>query len=130
MLKPLALIFTLSTPVLVEEPLPIMDGPCLDAAASVNHSLQEAWSLADLDVRGPARDAIWSVKEYSRPYYEIMKIIPGKFSRTKGVFEELQDKTTYAYKQSSVMPWHNREVHKKVSDAYSWLYYKLAKCYK
>jgi hypothetical protein len=130
MFKPLALVFALSSPVMAEEPLPIKDGPCMDAAMAVNHSLFEAWALADVDVRGPGRDAIWSTKEFSKPYTEIMKQIPGKFPRTRGVFEELQDRITYTYKKSATTAWQNREVHRKVSDAYSWLYHRLAKCYK
>lgn len=104
-------------------------GPCMDASLKINHALFQAWALADVDVRGPGRDAVWSTKEFSKPYTEIMKQIPGKFTRTKGVFQELQDRVTYTYKASLQTPWQNRYVHAYIAEAYQCLYRELARCY-
>lgn len=104
-------------------------GPCQDASIKVNKALYDAWYVADLDTRGQARDAIWSAKEFSRPYSEIMKIIPGKFSRTKGVYQELHDKLTYAHRLSNETRWENPYVKYYVNQAYYCLIRELKVCY-
>ncbi len=106
----------------------IPEKSCEESALTVTHSLYQVWQYADREPRSNARDAVWSAKEFARPYYEIMKVIPGKFDRTKGVYLELEDKIRFMKRLSDGQDWQDFRVAQGVDRVWQDLC-SLARCY-
>lgn len=81
------------------------EADCPARALYVRNSLRELWVSVEPYPSSRARDGLFTTWDYSKPYYEVLKRSSRRVDRTKGVYQELEDRWVYSYREAKRYPW-------------------------
>lgn len=101
---------------------------CPTKAKYLRDDLKTLWLMVEPYPNSTARDGIFTSWDYSKPFYELIRRSARRVDRTKGVFQELEDRYRYAYSYARRYPWNNSTISSQVELAYNDLY-NLRWCY-
>lgn len=88
----------------------IANADCVTSVYRVYQDFAQAWSYAINEPGSRARDAIFSTQDYGRVYWEVMRRVPQRSDRTKGLFMELRDRVDYTYRVARQTPWYDYRI--------------------
>lgn len=78
---------------------------CAVSAGNTYRALALAWQYAVPERPSRARDAIYTAQDWTKEYWDIMRRLPNRSDRTKGVYLETEDRLMYAYSNARYYPW-------------------------
>lgn len=101
---------------------------CPVRAEYVYSDLNNLWGYVKNYPRSSAKDAIYTTTDFAGVYSSLMRRMPGREDRTRGIYLELRDRFNYMYDRATRYPWQDAAIYNTLEISKRDMIY-LSRCY-